>query len=316
MATYFRNFPAWQMFYNTNKVTNIQNLSYIFDGDPDTSATFTLQGNSSQAREVFLIFFLNIPSDMRFYGARLKWRFDLINGAINITPTIGVIKNYPPTIQDQGWGTDIYFMTSKPFIRTPESTFTSTLLDYSNTDISLLFKNGIYAYLGGSTEPTTLDFVPCSYNLLNQKNLATSGGTLYIAFSLSATTSSFFGYFQIYDIALVIPAEAGEWFYGGQGTAAPTEITSTLTNNNLSDFVTGLNNTDKVLLGVFPRATSLNKLSLYLQSETGSPLTLRVFGDTEFDFSGQPMTTIQAPASPAWVTLYDLVVPTVVQIVP
>lgn len=316
MATYFRNFPAWQMFHNTNKVINIQNLPYMFDDNDNTSAVFTLQGTSSLYGEVFLILFLNIPSDIRFYGARLKWRLDLINGSINITPTIGVIKNYPPTMQDKGWGTDIYFMTSKPFIGTPGSAFTSTLLEYFNIDISLLFKNSIFAYLGGSTEPTTPNFVPCSYNLLNQKNLATSGGTLYIAFSLSETSSLFRAYLQIYDIALIVPAETGEWFYGGQGAAAPVEITSTLTNNNLSDFVTGLNNTDKVLLGVFPRTTSLSKLSLYLQSETGSPLTLRVFGDTEFDFSGQPITTIQAPASPAWVTLNNLVVPTVVQIVP
>jgi len=322
MATYFRNFPAFQMFYNTNRIIDIQDLLNMFDDNNNTRALFALEGYSNLDNEVFLILFLNIPSDMRFYGMRLKWGINLSNGYVTITPTIGVIKNYPPPIQNHGWGTDIYFMTSKPFIRTPaiasSSTFTRTLLSSSDTDISLLFKNSIYAYLGGSTEPNTPSIVPCSYNLLNQKNLATSGGTLYIAFSISPITSSssFYGFLHIYDIALIIPAETGEWFYGGQGTVFPTEITSTLTNNNLSDFVTGLNNTDKILLGVFPRTTSLNKLSLYLQSETGSPLTLRVFGDTEFDFSGQPITTIQAPASPAWVTLYDLVVPTVVQIVP
>lgn len=312
MATYFRNFPAWQMFYNENELHSTETLQKMFDEDPNSSAAFYFRNLPSASKRVFLILYMNIPSDLRFYGIKLNWTFNSEYGVVS--PTVGIIKNYPPTIPDGGWGDDVYFLTSIPFISAPGSSFSNTLL--SSGQISLLFRDGFSAYLGDTTIPSGHYLVPSSYNLINKKNLATGGGTLYVAFSYTSSANNIMISLFVRDIALVIPEDTGNWFYVGQGTTTPTEITSTLTNNNLSDFVTGLNNTDKVLLGVFPRTTSLNKLSLYLQSETGSPLTLKVFGDTEFDFSGQPITTIEAPASPAWVTLYNLVVPTVVQIVP
>lgn len=334
MPQWFRGFTDMQMNWVTNVVTGAKDIYKAFDGREDTYAEFSLIYDINySAYRIYLIIYLQIPPNTRFYGVRLVWEVELnTNNCSGLQPTIAIHKSYPPTTTSGSWSSDVYFATSTPFRSTSQVGYTYSQLllqpitfptPYTKgTKIKredfIDIRTGYTAFLGGNNVPTKTDLIPRAYHLINKEKVSSSGGTLQIAFSTPPELYAFHPIFlRIYDIALLVPEETGDWYYiDPQVSTSPTLITPSLIDGNLSNFTTGLNNSNKVLVALFPRQMTLDKLRLYLKSDTGSPLSLRVFGDTEFNFSGTPITTITAPTTPNWVDINNITIPTVLQIVP
>lgn len=333
MPQWFRGFTDMQMDWIAGKVWGIRDTYKAIDGKEDTYAEFYLPGDYNiNSGYIYIMLYLRIPPNTRFYGVRLVWEVELdINYyASLLQPTIAIHKSYPPATTSGGWSSDVYFATSIPFRAVTDvgQTYSQSLLapivfppPYTRgTKIKredfIDIRTGYAAFLGGSDVPTKTDLIPRAYHLINKEKVSSNGGTLQVAFSTS-TSSVYPVYLRIYDIALLVPEETGDWYYiDPQVSTSPTLITPSLIDGNLSNFTTGLNNSNKVLVALFPRQMTLDRLRLYLKSDTGSPLSLRVFGDTEFNFSGTPITTITAPATPNWVDINNITIPTVLQIVP
>lgn len=311
----------------------IENISNMLDSNPNTYArVYTTTNISYYDYYTYRTFFirLKVPPTLKFYELSLQVMSPIIfSPEFKFRPLILFHTQYPPNTTEGGWDTNIFCSSYTPFRMTGSMSSTSNISNSvfsltsstSLTTYKLSVKDMDVAFLGGTNIPSTPQVIPSRYRVLSERGASSSGGTLIIGFEFCVdrylTISSGTPLFYIYDVHMKIPDDKGDWYYYLPSENTVVSVNDVLKDENLSTYVGGLNRTDKILFCLIPRSgVTVPSLSLHAASETDSNVTIQVYGDTNFDFSGQPMTTFQVTPDGGWVTLNNLTVDYALQFVP
>ena len=327
MPQEFRGFTDIQVSFPSGVA--IENISNMLDSNPNTYAR--VYTTSYLYYYTYCTFFirLKVPPTLKFYELSLKVMSVVSSSGFMYRPLILFHTQYPPNTTEGGWDTNIFCSSYTPFRMTGSrgsySNISNSVFGLTSstslTTYKLSVKDTDVAFLGGTNIPSTSQVIPSRYRVLSERGASSSGGTLIIGFEfyidsplrLSSGTSLFY----IYDVHMKIPDDKGDWYYYLPSENTVVSVNDVLKDENLSTYVGGLNRTDKILFCLIPRSgVTVPSLSLHAASETDSNVTIQVYGDTNFDFSGQPMTTFQVTPDGGWVTLNNLTVNYALQFVP
>lgn len=324
MPEEFRGVDAISVSFPSN--LGIENINNIFDGNSNTFARVYSTDSVPSGYYNYFYIVAKLPPTLRFHGVKLKAA--VASSRITFRPLLCVVKSYPYNVTEGSWSPNIIFSSYTPFRSVGEGRLASsritnsvfpptTSLTLTEWDISV--EDGDAAFIGGSSIPSSPSIIPSRYRILTEEQTTTNGGTIIIGGEIYTTSNISQGtsLLYIYDFYVKIPSSTGDWYYYLPSTNSVVSVTQTLTDQNLATSVDGLNRTSKILFVLFPKSgMNFEKLSMYVASETGSNLTIQVYGDTNFDFTGQPVTTFVATPSGEWITLENVTINHALQFVP